>query len=123
MHQLCTTKTLTKTQDKTNFKSAGSLQRHRGWAVLLGDAIAGVAVRHLIVAEAASDHPALLEVGGAALTGVAAHAVLPASRLQDGLPGDWLPVLHVHEQPDKKKNSHVSSAALPHVGWACSALQ
>lgn len=55
------------------------MQRDRRGTVLLCDAVAGVAVRRLVVAEAASDHPPLVEVGGAALARVAAHAVLSAA--------------------------------------------
>lgn len=73
-----------------------------GGAVLLRHAVAGVAVRGgaVVMAEAAADHAALLEVGGAALAGVAAHAVLSAAGLEDGLAGEGLAVLHVHEQPE-----------------------
>lgn len=62
-----------------NLKSAAGVQRDRRGTVLLCDAVAGVAVRRLVVAEAASDHPPLVEVGGAALARVAAHAVLSAA--------------------------------------------
>ena len=72
-------------------------------AVVLRVAVAGVAVRRVVVAHTAADQPPLVKVGGAALAGVAAHTVLPAARLQDGLPRDGLPVLHVHKQPEKKK--------------------
>ena len=85
------------------------MQRDRRGTVLLCDAVTGVAVRRLVVAEAASDHPPLVEVGGAALARVAAHAVLPAARLQDGLPRDGLPVLHIHKQPDKGNRPQHSS--------------
>lgn len=81
-------------------KSAGGVQRDRRGTVLLCNAVTGVAVRRVVVAEAAADHPALFEVGRAALARVAAHAVLSAAWLKDGLPGEGLPVFHVHEQPD-----------------------
>lgn len=57
----------------------------------------------LVVAEAASDHSALLEVGRAALARVAAHAVLSTAGLQDGLSGNGLPVLYIHEQPEDEQ--------------------
>lgn len=76
------------------------MQRDRRGTVLLGDAVAGVAVRGVVVAEAAADRPTLLEVGRAALARVAAHAILSAAWLKDGLPGEGLPVFHVHEQPE-----------------------
>lgn len=68
-------------------------------AVLLRDPVTGVAVCRVLVAEAAADHPPLLKVGRAALARVAAHAVFPAAGLQDGLPGERFPVLHIHKQP------------------------
>lgn len=91
-------------------------------AVLLGDPIAGVAVRRLLVAQAAAHHPPLFKVGGAALAGVAAHAVLPAAGLQDRLPGERFPVPHIHKQPavnHRKVSNHISALRLTyriHVG-------
>lgn len=95
----------TKIQTKLHLfylKPAGRVQWHRRGTVFFRDTVTGVAVRCLIVAEAASDHPALVEVRRAALAGVAAHAVFPASGFKDGLSGDEFPVLHVHKQPEGK---------------------
>lgn len=86
-----------KTSTRLHLKSTGG---DRCGTVLFCDAVACVAVRRLVVAEAASDHAALFEVCRAALARVAAHAVLSAARLQDGLPGYGLPVLHIHKQPN-----------------------
>lgn len=85
----------------SHLEPAGRVRRDGGGAVLLRHAVAGVAVRGgaVIVAEAAADHTSLLEVGGAALAGVAAHAVLSAAGLEDGLAGEGLAILHVHKQP------------------------
>lgn len=58
-----------------HLESAGGLQQRRCGTVFFCDTITGVAVRRLIVAEAASNHPALFKVCGAALARVAAHAV------------------------------------------------
>lgn len=82
-------------------KPTGGVQWDGGGTVLLREAVAGVAVRRVVVAEASSNHTALIKVCRAALARVAAHAVLSAARLQDGLSGDGFPVLHVHKQPDK----------------------
>lgn len=65
------------------------------------------------MAQSASKRPALLEVGSAALAGVATHTALSAPGLQDGLPGDGLAVLHIHKQPDKKPQTYTQSAILP----------
>lgn len=85
----------------------------RAGAVLLGDPIAGVAVCCVLVAQAATDRPPLLKVGRAALARVAAHAVLPAARLQDGLPGERFPVLHIHKQPAEASQIKPKLCALP----------
>lgn len=83
------------------------MQRDRRGTVLLRDAVASVAVRGVVVAEGAADHPALFEVGGAALACVAAHAVFSAAGLQDGLPGEGLPVLHIHKQPEEDRRAQI----------------
>lgn len=84
-------------------KSAG-VQWDRCGTVLLCNAVTGVAVRRFIVAIAASNHTTLFEVCRAALARVAAHAVLSASWLQDGLSGDGFSIPHIHKQPDKNNN-------------------
>lgn len=71
----------TETKSIIYLEPAGGVQWDRRGTVLLRDAVTGVAVRRLVVAEAASDHPALIKVCRAALTRVAAHAVLSAARL------------------------------------------
>lgn len=67
--------------------------------LLFQNALTGVAARGLLTADAPQEPAALIKVGSAALTGVAAHAVLPAAGLQDGLPRDVLPIHEVHEDP------------------------
>lgn len=82
-------------------KPAG-VQWDRCGTVLLRNSVTGVAVRRLIMAKAASNHTTLFKVCRAALARVAAHAVLSAPRLQDGLSGDEFSIPHIHKQPDKK---------------------
>lgn len=82
-------------------EAAPRMQWDAGWAVLLSDAVTGVAVCGVVVAEcAAQGRASLLKVGGAALTRVTAHAVLTAPRLQDGLAWDQFTVYHIHKQPE-----------------------
>lgn len=89
------------TQGDTHLKrpGRGGARLWRLLLLLLQNALAGVAAGSLLAADAPQEPSALLAVGGAALAGVAAHAVLTAARLQDGLPRDVRPVHQVHEHP------------------------
>lgn len=91
-----------------HLKSAGRLQQHCCGTVLFCDAIAGVAVRCFVVTEAASHNSALFKVCSAALTCVAAHAVLSTAWLQYGLPRYGFPIFHIYKQPDLKKKKKKS---------------
>lgn len=73
----------------------------RSGTVLLRNAVTSVAVRHVIVAEAATKRPAFLEVCRTALACVTAYAVFSTAWLQDGLPGEGFPILDINKQPEK----------------------
>lgn len=83
-------------------KPAGRVQWDRCGAVLLCDAVTCVAVRGLVVAEAASNHATLFKVCSTALTCVTAHTVLSTAGLKDGLPGNGLTIFHIHKQPGQR---------------------
>lgn len=73
---------------------------------LFQNALTGVATSGLVTADAPWKPAPVVEVSGAALTGVAADTVLSAARLQDRLPRDVLPIHDVDKDSVTPTNTH-----------------